>query len=80
MKSARKNTNVIMSCIYRAPGSSIEIFKDWIEGMFSQINSKIVFICGYFNIDLLNPNKHNIIDEFVNTMYNEPNSENHQTQ
>ena len=38
--------------------------------MFSQIYSKIVFICGYFNIDLLNPNKHNIIDEFVNTMYN----------
>ena len=37
--------------------------------MFSQINSKIVFICGDFNIDLLNPNKHNITDEFVNTMY-----------
>ena len=48
--------------------------------MLPQMNSKIDFICGDFNIDLLNPNKHNIIDEFVNTMYNEPNSENHQTQ
>ena len=64
-----KHKNVIISCIYRAPGSSIEIFNEWIEGMFSQINSKIVFICGDFNIDLLNPNKHNITEEFVNTMY-----------
>ena len=38
--------------------------------MLPQMNSKIDFICGDFNIDLLNPNKHNIIDEFVNTMYN----------
>lgn len=27
-----KNKNVIISCIYRAPGSSIELFKDLFQG------------------------------------------------
>ena len=64
-----KNKNVIISCIYRAPGSSTEAFKDWIGEMFSKTNQKVVFICGDFNIDLLNPNKHKMTDEFINTMY-----------
>lgn len=62
------NKNVI-SCIYRTPGSSIETFTDWMEGMFSKINNKAVFICGDFNMNLLNPNKHKTTDEFINTMY-----------
>lgn len=64
-----KNKNVIISCIYRAPGSSIELFKDWIEAPFSRMNQKVIFICGDLNIDLLNPNKHKMTDEFINTMY-----------
>ena len=67
--SRKKNKNVIISCIYRAPGSSIEAFKDWIGDMFSKTNQKVVFICGDFNIDLLNPNKHKMTNEFINTMY-----------
>lgn len=39
-----KNKNVVISCIYRAPGSSIEAFKDWIGEMFSKTNQKVVFI------------------------------------
>lgn len=64
-----KSKNVIISCIYRAPGSSIETFKDWIEETFIEIAHKKVFICGDFNIDLLNPNKHITTEEFINTMY-----------
>ena len=64
-----KNKNVIISCIYRAPGSSIELFKDWIEASFSMMSQKVTFICGDFNIDLLNPNKNKMTDEFLNTMY-----------
>lgn len=52
-----KTKNVIVSCIYRAPGSSIEIFKDWMENMFTKSLQKIMFICGDYNIDLLNPKK-----------------------
>lgn len=64
-----KNKNVIISCIYRAPGSSIESFNNWMEASFSKVNQKVIFICGDLNIDLLNPNKHKATDEFINTMY-----------
>lgn len=29
-----KSKNVIVSCIYRTPGSNIEFFKDWMEDVF----------------------------------------------
>lgn len=64
-----KKKNVIISCIYRAPGTCLEVFKDLIEGFFSRTNQKVIFICGDFNIDLLNPTKHKMTDEFINTMY-----------
>lgn len=64
-----KNRNVIVSCIYRAPGSNIVTFSEWMESVFSKIGNKTVFVCGDFNIDILNPNKHNITDEFINTIY-----------
>ena len=61
--------NLIISCLYRAPGSNIEVFKDWMEDIFSNKGNKTIFICGDFNIDLLNPNKHKMTEEFINTMY-----------
>ena len=64
-----KMKNVIISCIYRTPGSSIELFTEWMEEAFSKISHKTIFICGDFNIDLLNPNKHKVTDDFVNTIY-----------
>lgn len=64
-----KNRNITISCIYRAPGTSIESFTEWIECMFSNKSNKTVFICGDFNIDLLNPNKVKTIDDFIDTMY-----------
>lgn len=64
-----KEKNVIISCIYRTPGSSIQVFNDFIEKIFSKTNQKVIFICGDFNIDLLNPKRHKMTDEFLNTMY-----------
>ena len=64
-----KRNNLIISCLYRAPGSNIEVFKDWMEDIFSNKGNKTIFICGDFNIDLLNPNKHKMTVEFINTVY-----------
>ncbi len=50
-----RTKNIIVSCIYRTPGSNIEIFNEWMERMFTKTGQKIMFICGDFNIDLLNP-------------------------
>ncbi|XP_024116978.1 uncharacterized protein LOC112138628 [Oryzias melastigma] len=61
--------NVIVSCIYRSPGSSLEVFSDWMEKMFHSQNNKILFICGDFNIDLINPGNHKATDDFISRMY-----------
>lgn len=63
----RKNT--LISCVYRTPGSKIETFTKWMEETFSRVGEKHSFICGDFNIDLLNFEKHEATDEFINTMY-----------
>lgn len=39
------------------------------EEMFSKMSHITVFICRDFNIDLLNPNKHKVKGNFINTMY-----------
>lgn len=38
-----KSRNIIISCIYRAPGTSIEVFTEWIECMFASKSNKDVF-------------------------------------
>ena len=45
-----KTKNQIISCIYRAPGSNIEIFKDWMECMFQK---KITKQYSYVEITIL---------------------------
>ncbi len=64
-----KNKNVIISCVYRTPGSSIEVFNEWIGETFSKKAHKTIFISGDFNFDLLNLNTHRMTDEFFNTLY-----------
>lgn len=64
-----KSKNILISCIYRAPDSSIEVFKDWVEDMYTSNNQKILFICGDTNIDLLKSSNHKMTEEFINTMY-----------
>lgn len=64
-----KKKNIIISCVYRSPGSSINIFNEWVEKLFSAVNDKPLFICGDYNIDLLNPNNHKPTSEFIDLMY-----------
>ena len=64
-----KKKNIIVSCVYRAPDYSVETFKNFMEGMFARTEQKVAYICGDFNIDLLNPKNNILIDEFTATMY-----------
>ncbi len=59
IETYRKRTkNVIVSCVYRTPGSNTETFTLKMEEMFAKLNQKVMFICSDFNIDMLKPNKH----------------------
>nr|XP_049610262.1 uncharacterized protein LOC125988690 [Syngnathus scovelli] len=64
-----KKKYIIISCVYRAPGSSIETFTEWIESVMIQKGNKNSFICRDYNIDLLNPNKQQNIDDVLNLMH-----------
>lgn len=37
--------------------------------MYAKTEQKVMFICSYFNIDLLNPNKQAVIKDFTETIY-----------
>lgn len=64
-----RNRNIMISCIYRAPSYDITTFKEWIEKVYVKTEQKVMFICGDFNIDLLNPNKQVVINDFTETIY-----------
>lgn len=65
----KRTKNVIVSCVYRTLGPNVETFILMMEEMFAKLNQKVMFICGDFNIGLLNPNKHKISDDFPDTLY-----------
>ena len=59
--SISNRKNIIVSCIYRAPGTSLDIFTDQLELLITTVKntSKTIFLCGDFNIDLLKYNNNN---------------------
>ncbi|XP_051919919.1 uncharacterized protein LOC127599747 [Hippocampus zosterae] len=66
----KKASNIIISCIYRTPGTCINTFNKKLTDMLSYYNDKKTrIIGGDFNIDLLNPNRHKKTTDFINTMY-----------
>ena len=60
----------VISCIYRTPGSNIDMFIDTINTIFrdSKYNSSL-FVCGDFNIDLLKNGEHVGTTKFTDAMY-----------
>jgi len=63
-----KSKNIVVSCVYRTPGSSLDIFNKKMDSLFNNPN-KVHIVCGDFNIDLLNPQKNVKITDFINIMY-----------
>ena len=60
----------VISCIYRTPGSNIDMCIDTINTIFgdSKYNSSL-FVCGDFNIDLLKNGEHVGTTKFIDAMY-----------
>lgn len=64
-----KQKNLIVSCVSRTTGSSMEIFNNSLESMFATTNQKLMFTCGDFNVDMLRGNKNKMADELIETMF-----------
>lgn len=56
----QKRRNIVESCVYRAPGSDMNLFEDWVEKIFTINTRKDVIICGDHNVDILKAKKKNI--------------------
>ena len=62
--------NIIVSCIYRCPGSNTDIFAEHIVQLFFELTMrKTVFLCGDFNIDILKHKVNQGTKSFLDTMY-----------
>ena len=69
--SISNRKNIIVSCIYRAPGTSVDIFTDQLELLITTVKntSKTIFLCGDFNIDLLKYNNNKGTQHFIDMLF-----------
>ena len=59
-----------MLCVYRTPGSDVDLSCESLEQIFSDVMPrKSMFICGDFNIDLMKHETHNGTKRFLDCMY-----------
>ena len=61
--------NIVIACIYRKPGSSIDNFTVKIEELFDTFRNKVLYLVGDFNIDLIKEQSHNQTKNFINTIF-----------
>ena len=66
-----KCKNITVSCIYRKPGSDLEIFNENMSDIIHKLNlSKNYILCGDFNINLLKCNNHRGTNIFFDILSN----------
>ena len=61
--------NVIVSCLYRTPGSNTNDFSEIMYDLYSELSVSIFFLCGDFNLDILKHNSDQAAKHFLDTMY-----------
>ena len=63
--------NVIVGSIYRPPNTNCEEFLDYIKNVLDKINleNKICYLAGDYNLNLLNAEKHTYTNEFIDVLF-----------
>ena len=63
--------DVLIGVIYRPPGTDVALFNERITQLLSsvQLDNKLLYIMGDFNINLLNCDTHTASSEFIEIMY-----------
>lgn len=65
----QSKNNIIVSCVYRAPGSDMNLFNEWMERLFANNAKKDIIICGDYNVDLFKAKKHKPTANFIDVMF-----------
>ena len=64
-----KHSKINVGCIYRAPNTSTSKFNENLSYILGNLTSKVVYICGDFNIDLLHCEEQTESKHFVDQMF-----------
>ena len=65
----RNGKKVIICCIYRAPNTDLNTLSEFINYILSNIGKRTVYMCGDFNVDLLQYDKHADTNDFIDQLY-----------
>ena len=65
----RNCKQVIICCMYRAPNTHLNTLSEFINDILSNIGKKPVYMCGDFNADLLQYDKHAATNDFIDQLY-----------
>ena len=61
--------NIIVASIYHTPNTDLTLLNEHIEYMFHNCNDKTMYLCGDFNIDLLQCENHAATGNFIDQIY-----------
>ena len=65
----RNGKRIIVCCIHRAPNTDMILLNEHINFIFSKSRTKTVYLCGDFNVDLLQYDKHADTNNFVDQLF-----------
>ena len=61
--------NVIISCMYRSPNGDFNKYKQYVDMFFNYNKNNTIFVCGDFNVNLLNHGQHYSTDNFLDILH-----------
>ena len=65
-----KDKKATICCIYRAPNTNLDMLSDFMyNAIFRNKRNKTIYVCGDFNVDLLQYDKHRDTNNFVDQLY-----------
>ena len=65
----KNGKNIIVSCVYRVPGSNILSYSEYIEDILYYSKNKSIYVVGDSNINLLNQGNHASTKDFLHMLY-----------
>ena len=62
---------VIMCCVYRAPNTDLSMLSEFLANILRNVKKNTVYrsMCGDFNVDLLQFDKHCATNDFIDQIY-----------
>ena len=60
---------VIMCCVYRAPNTDVSMLSEFLANILRNVTKNTVYMCGDFNVDLLQFARHGATNYFIDQIY-----------